>query len=169
MKEHILIIFLTLTTCISIFIFTLVQTHEPMPVFDSEDILFEHQTIHGDIVISTNLYEELVLSFIHRNIGRTENLGHTTAVVDSEATHLILRATDTIPYTTHALVSSNPDLYKMIVIEAGTSIAHQAHRKKTTCDNTAVFMVSSIDLTGNEALIIGLSSDNEIILEIETP
>lgn len=146
-----------------------VNAHVPIPVFDFEDILFEHQTIQGHLMISVNPYGELILAFAGRNIGNMEYLGSTTAMMDSDMTHLVLLATESIPFTTHAVVSTNPDLQEMIVIEAGAPIAHQASAKKTAWEDTTVFMVSSTDLTGQEALILGLTSNHEIILEIEIP
>lgn len=164
-----MILFLAITTSITIFIFILTHSHEEVSVFDFDDILFEHQTIHGNIIVSTNPYDELTLAFAGRNIGGMAYLGSTTAVIDSNMTHLTLPATDTIPFTTHTVISTDPNLHEIIVIEADAPIAHQAHAKKTACGSAAVFMASSADLIGNEALIIGLTSNNEIILEIEIP
>lgn len=141
----------------------------PIPVFDFDDILFEHQTTHGNLIISTNPYDELTLAFASRNIVNMAYEGSTTAVQDSDTTYLTLPATDTIPFTTHTVVSTDANLHEIIVIEAGSPIAHQAHAKKTARDDTTVFMVSSADLIGSDALIIGLTSNNEIILEIEIP
>ena len=169
LKERFLILFLAITTSISIFIFILTHSHEPIPVFDFDDILFEHQTIHGHLIISTNLYDELILAFAGHNMGSMTQLGHTTAVIDSDITHLVLPATDMIPFTTYAVVSTDPTLHELIVMEAGAPIAHQAHAKKTVCESATVFMVSSADLTGREAFIVGLTSNNETILEIEIP
>jgi len=169
LKEHFLILFLVITTSITIFIFTLTNSHVPIPVFNANDILFEHHTIHGNIIVSTNPYDELILAFAGHNIGSMEYLGSVATVIDSDMIHLVLPATDTIPFTTHTIVSTNPDLHEIIVMRTNTSIAHQAHAKKTACDETAVFMVSSTDLTDGGVLIIGLAANNEIILEIEIP
>ena len=156
-------------TCVSVFIFFLVDSHEPVFVFDTGDILFENRTIHGNLTVSMSPYDELILAFARRNIGRMAHLGHTVAPVDSDITHLTLPATDTIPFTTHALISTDPTLHEMIVIEANAPIAHQSHAKKTVCERATVFMVSSADLTGREAFIIGLNANSEVILEIEIP
>lgn len=169
MKEHLLILFLAITTCFTIYIFTLTHSHEPIPVFDIDDILFEHQTTHGNLIISTNPYDELTLAFAHRNIGNLSYSGSTSAVIEADMTYLTLPATDTIPFTTHTVVSTDPNLHEIIVIEAGSQIAYHANAKKAARDDTTVFMVSSADLTGSEAIIIGLTSNNEIILEIEIP
>lgn len=169
MKEHFLILFLAITTCITIFIFNLTHSHQSIPVFDVNDILFEHQTVHGNLIVSTNLYNELILAFTSRNIGDMAYEGSTTAMIESDMTYLTLPATDTIPFTTHTVVSTDPNLHEIIVIEAGSQIAYHANAKKTVKDDTTVFMVSSADLIGSETLIIGLTSNNEIILEIEIP
>ena len=169
LKEHTLTLFLTVTTGITIFIFTLTNSHVPIPVFDFDDILFEHQTSQGHIVVSTNPYNELILAFTGRNIGNMAYLGSTTTSIDSDFTHLMLPATADIPFTTHAVVSTNSNLHEILVIESGTSIAHHAQGKEATDPDTTVFMVASTDLTGSEALIIGLTSNHEIILEIEIP
>ena len=54
-------------------------------------------------------------------------------------------------------------------MESGLKIAHQARAKKTTCEDTAVFLVSSVDLTGREVLVIGLDHRGNILVEIEIP
>ena len=54
-------------------------------------------------------------------------------------------------------------------MESNSRIAHRAHAKKTTCELTAVFMVSSVDLTGDDVLIVGLDSNGAILVEIEVP
>lgn len=164
-----MILFLAITTSITIFTFTLIHSHEPIPVFDINDILFEHQTIHGNLIISTDPYDELTLAFASRKLGNLAYSGSTTAVIDSDITYLTLPATDTIPFTTHTVVSTDSNLYQVIVIETGSPIAYHANAKKTARDDTTVFMVSSADLTGSEAFIIGLTVNNEIILEIEIP
>ena len=167
MKECFLTLFLMMTTGITIFIFTLINSHQAVPVFNFDDILFEHQTMHGNIVVSSNAYDEFVLSFLNRGIGGPVYAGSSYATVYDDTSFITLPANTDIPFTTHAVVSSNPDLHQIIVTESGSRIAHHAHAKETTCENSAVFMVSSVDLTGNDALVVGLDSDNAIILEIE--
>jgi len=175
MKEHFLTLFLALTTGITIFIFTLINSHQDLPVFDFDDILFEHQTMHGNIVVASNAYDEFVLSFSTRGIGGMAYAGSSYGITHDDISFMTLPANANIPFTTHAVVSSNPNLHEIIVMESGSRIAHRAHAKKTTCEqsigcsNTAVFLVSSVDLTGNDALIVGLDSNGTIIVEIEIP
>ena len=169
MKEYFLTLFLAITTGATILIFTLTNTHQAAPVFDFEDILFEHQTIHGHIVVTSNVYDELALSFLNRGIGGMTYAGSAYAVTLYDTSFITLPANADIPFTTHAVVSPNPNLLEVIVVESEALIAHRAHAKKTTCANTAVFLVSSIDLTGNNTLIIGLDQEGNILVEIEIP
>ena len=169
MKENLLIILLAITTGAAIFIFTLTNTHEAISVFDTEDILFEHQTLHGNIIVASNTYDELSLAFLTRNITGLSYAGSAYATSQNDIYYMSLPANANIPFTTHAVVSTNPNLHEIIVIESGSEIAHQAHAKKTTCTDTAVFMVSSVDLTGDDVFIIGLDLDGAILVEIEIP
>ena len=169
MKDHFLTLLLTLTTGATIFIFTLTNSHQAIPVFDDDDILFEHQTIHGNIVISSNTYDELSLSFLTRDFYGMKQAGVVLATPKDDTFFMTLPANDDIPFTTHAVVSLNPDLQEIIVMESGSKIAHQAQAKKTTCETAAVFIVSSADLTGENVLIVGLDEKGTILLEIETP
>jgi len=175
MKEHFLTLFLALTTGITIFIFTLINSHQALPVFDFDDILFEHQTRHGNIVVASNAYDEFVLSFLTRGIGGITYAGSSYEITHDDIAFMTLPANTSIPFTTHAVVSLNPNLYEIIVMESGSRIAHRAHAKRTTCEQsidcskTAVFLVSSVDLTGNNVLVVGLDRDGTIIVEIEIP
>jgi len=169
MKEYLLTILLTITTGVTLFIFTLTNNHQTIPVFDTTDILFEHQTIHGNIVITSNIYDELSLAFLTRNISGMTYAGSSHARTLSDISFMTLPANSDIPFTTHAVASSNPNLHEIIVIESNSKIAHQAQAKKTTCEQTAVFVVSSVDLTGKDTIIIGLASDGTILVEIEIP
>ena len=153
----------------TIFIFTLVNTSYAIPVFDFDDILFEHQTMHGNIVVTSNVYNQFSLAFLNRSINGMTYAGSTYATNQDDIFFMTLPANANIPFTTHAVVSSHPDLHEIIVMESGLSIAHQAQAKKTTCMYTSVFMVSSADLTGNDVLILGLDSDGMILVEIEIP
>ena len=169
MKEHFLTLFLAITTGVTILIFTLTNAYRTTPVFDFNDILFEHQTIHGNIVITSNVYDELALSFLNRGIGGITYAGSSYPITLNDTSFITLPANADIPFTTHAVVSSNPNLHEVIVMESESKIAHVAHAKKTTCVNTAVFLVSSVDLTGSDALIVGLNSKGDILVEIEIP
>jgi len=171
MKEIFLILLLTITTGATIFIFTLTNTHQTISVFDTDDILFEHQTLHGNIVVTSNTYDELSLAFLARNITGMSYAGsaYASASAQNDIHFMSLPANNNIPFTTHAVVSTNPNLHEIIVMESDSSIAHQALAKKTTCADTAVFMVSSVDLTGTDVFIIGLDSNGTILVEIEIP
>jgi len=169
MKEFFLTLLLAITTGATILIFTLTSSHQSLLVFDSADILFEHQTIHGNIIITSNTYDELSLSFLNRNIGGMMQAGSSLAQAQGNTSFMSLPANSDIPFTTHAVISSNPNLYEIIVVESGSRIAHKAHAKKTTCEDTAAFVVSSADLTGVDTFIVGLDADGTILVEIEIP
>ena len=167
MTEHFLTLFLTITTGITIFIFTLINSHQAISVFDFDDILFEHQTMHGNIVVTMDAYDEFVLSFLNRSIGGNIYAGSSYAALYDDTSFITLPARANIPFTTHAVVSSNPNLHEIMVIESGSRVAHHARAKMTTCENLAVFLVSSADLIGNDVLIIGLDSIGTVLMEVE--
>jgi len=172
MKEHLLTLFLAVTTAITLFIFHNIGRAESIPVFNANEILFEHPTIHGNITITSNAYDELTLSFLTRNVTGFEQVGYTHAINTAlEDTYFLsLPATEDIPFTIHALVSSHPELHQIIVTESNSRIAHGTHAKKTTCEAfTAVFLVASSDLTGENVFILGLDQADAILLEIEIP
>jgi len=169
MKDHFLTLLLAITTGATIFIFTLTNTHQTVPVFDDDDILFEHHTIHGNIVVSSNIYDELSLSFLTRDISGLRQAGITLATPYDDTFFMSLPANDEIPFTTYAVVSANPNLQEIIVMESGSKIAYQAQAKKTTCETAAIFVVSSADLTGDDVLIVGLDAKGTILVEIEIP
>ena len=168
MKEYVLTLFLAVTTGITLFIFTLTRP-QIVPVFDVDDILFEHQSMHGHIIVRSNAYDEVALSFLNRGIGGMTYAGSSYATTYDEASFMTLPATAHIPFTTHALMSTHPHLHEIIVVEAGSTIAHHAYAKKTTCEQTSVFLVASSDLVGSDVLIMGLDAHGRVIVEIEIP
>ena len=169
MKEHLLTLFLAITTGITLFVFTIVNAQPTVPVFSMEEILFEHQTVHGNLVITLDAYEELRLSFLNRVPRGETYAGSTLATTLADTSFLSLPAAGEIPFTTHAVVSTNSNLHEVIVVESGFGIAHRTHAKKTTCADTSVFLVSSFDFTGEDVLIIGLDVDGQAVVEIALP
>ena len=170
MKEHLLTLILAITTAITLLILNW-EHAEAIPTFNATEILFEHQTTQGSILITANPYDELTLSFLRRTITGFSQAGSTYATTTTLANtvFLSLPATKTIPFTTHALLSTHPELHEIIVTEQTFPIAHSTHQKKTTCGQFAVFLVASPDLTGEEVLILGLDQDGAILVEIEIP
>jgi len=183
MKEHFLTLFLAVTTIMTLLIFNWTRSAGAIPVFNADEILFEHQTTQGNILITSDPYDELTLSFLRRNINGFTQAGsaYPSNTTLDEVVFLSLPATDTIPFTIHALVSTHPELHQIIVTESGSQIAHGTHQKKTTCKQStdckqsvdcleiAAFLVASPDLTGEDGLILGLDQTGAILLEIEIP
>jgi len=170
MKEHFLTLFLAITTGITILIVTLVNAYPAVAVFDFSDILFNHQTAHGNLVVTASAYDELMLSFLTHNLGGSVKMGSAYASPYNEKTALaILPANQDIPLTTYAIITTEPALQQVIVLEAGFKIAHHARAKRTTDEALAVLMISSVDLTGHDSLIIGLDADDAVLFEIEIP
>lgn len=169
MKEHLLTLFLAITTSATLFIFTVINSQVAVPVFNQNHILFEHQTAHGNLVVSFDAFEDFRLSFLTRGINGKTYADSSFATTLGDLHILTLVSSETIPFTTHAIVSTNPELSEIIIVENGFKIAHRAHAKKTACNNTAVFMVSSIDLTGNDVLFMGFDINGELIAEIAIP
>ena len=169
MKEHLLTLFLAITTGITVFIFITINTQQAMPVFSMDEILFEHHTSQGNIIVRQNAYDEFALSFVGRGLTGTNYAGSSYATIHGDVQLLTLVADNGIPFTTHAVVSTNPELHQIIIMEAGLWVAHRAHTKRTTCERVAVFLVSSVDLTGNNVLIVGLDATGTVIVEIEIP
>jgi len=169
LKEHLLTLFLTVTTIATLLIFSHLNQPRDTTVFDINDVLFEHQTTVGHLMITSNPYNELSLTFFNRHIDRLSYVDSASVNDDHETSHLLLASSLDVPFTTHAVISRNPDLHEILVMESGSPIAHHAHAKKTACDLTAVFMVASSDLTGEDFFVIGLNAEGEVILEIDTP
>lgn len=174
MKEHFLTLFLAVTTTLTLLVFHFTGQAYSTPVFNADEILFEHQTVHGNIVLTSNAYDEISLSFLTRNINGFTQVEATYAVETplDEVFFLSLPSSADIPFTIYAVVSNHPELHQIIVTESNTQIAHSAHQKTTTCEhpncsNTAVFLVASTDLTGADVLILGLDSAGAILVEIE--
>ena len=169
MKEHLLTLFLAVTTGVTMFVFTIVNRPITIPVFGLDTVLFEHQTIHGHLVITSSAYDDFQLSFLTQGVGGQRYLGSTFASTLDETHFVSLVAGHDIPFTTHAVISTNPLLHEIIVVERGFRIAHRAHAKKTTCADTSVFVVSSFDLTGEDVLIIGLDVQGDVVVDMALP
>jgi len=169
MKEHLLTLFLAITTGITIFVFTVINAPQAVPAFSPDEILFEHPTVQGNIVVRQNAYDEFALSFINRGMMGKSYAGSSYATSFDDTQLLTLVAGPGIPFTSHAVVSSNSELHQVIIMESGFPIAHGAHAKRTTCEDWAVFLVSSVDLTGNDVLVVGFDLNGTMIWEIAIP
>ncbi|MCL1991152.1 MAG: hypothetical protein FWG67_09720 [Defluviitaleaceae bacterium] len=171
MKEHLLTLFLAFTTGITLFISSWIHASIAVPVFDANDLLFEHQTTRGHLVITFNAYDDFTLSFLNRNINGFSQVGtaYGQPTAHESISLISLPADHHVPFTTHVLLSTHPKLHHMIVIESGSQIAHGAHGKETTRTDTTAFMVASTDLTGEDVLILGLDQQGAILVEIEIP
>jgi len=168
MKEHLLTLFLAVTTVTTMLAFNWTRT-EAILVFNPEEILFEHHTVQGKIMITTNPYEELTLSFLNHTFNGfiLVDSAYATDTTLTNTAFLSLPATENIPFTIYAITSANPELHQIIVTESGLPIAHGMRQKKTTCPDTHVFLVTSSDLIGKDALILGLDQAGAILVEIE--
>ena len=169
MKEHLLTLFLAITTGITILVFTVVNAPQAVTAFSQDEILFEHPTAQGNIVVHQNAYDEFALSFINRGMMGKSYAGSSYATSLDDTHLLTLTAGPGIPFTSHAVVSSNPELHQVIIMESGFQIAHGSHAKRTSNEDLAVFLVSSVDLTGNDVLVVGFDVDGAIIWEIAIP
>jgi len=170
MKEHLLTLFLAVTTALTIFTFASLNRTDTVPVFDFDDILFEHQTMHGNIVLTSNPYQAFSLSFLSRHPQGDQLVEKAYAhVFDENIAVLSIPSRDELPFTVHAVVSPVGGVHEVIVFETGNAIAHHAFAKKTTCEDTAVFLVASADLTGRDVLILGFDVLGNVIVEIEIP
>ncbi|MCL2559241.1 MAG: hypothetical protein FWE07_02030 [Turicibacter sp.] len=169
LQERFLLLFMTVTTSITIFIFAIINSHQEIPVFDVNDVLFEHQTSHGNIVISATPYNEFTLAFTDRNITGMVYASSTTTHFNSDTVYLTLPQTEDIPFSTYAIITANPALQEVILIENHSLIAHQARAKKTAHEEVSVFLIASSDLVGTDALIIGLNEHHHVIFEIQIP
>lgn len=167
MKEHLLTLFLAITTGITMFVFTIIHTQQATPVFSQDEILFEHPTAQGNILVRQNAYDEFALSFLTRGITGKNYAGSSYSTGNHETHLLTLVAGSGIPFTSHAVVSSNPDLHQIIIMESGFPIAHGTHAKRSTCELTQVFLVSSVDLTGIDVTVVGFDINGEVIWEFE--
>jgi len=167
MKEHLLTVFLAITTAITIFTVAWIERPRDIAVFDFYDIVFEQQTMHGNLMITSDAYNELTLSFLNRKIAGQEITATAYATGNDAISFMALISNENVPFTTFALVSRDSSIHEMIVVETGFPIAHQTLAKTDATEGQDVFMVSSSDFTGGDVLIFGLDEDGNIIVEIE--
>ena len=166
LKEHFLTLIAGLATLATILTFTFINRTTDQFVFDSQDVLFEHQVASGKLIISNNYYDQVTLAFLDRNILSFNQVDSTTANLENQTIHLLLPTSEAVPFTTHVVLSSNPKLHEILVIEEGNQIALHARSKEAVSGDKNVFMVSSPDISGANFTVFGLDANGEIIYEI---
>lgn len=151
-------------------------TEAVMAINPDIEVLFELQMNRGNIVLFRTLgADELSLAFLARSFSGVEHIKSTTKqhVTALEAqtglTYVVLPKSSGVPFTIYAGTTTNPDLAEILVTEPSFKIAHRIHLKESLVDdeNLYVWMVASVDFTGEHFSIIGLAADGTIIGDIE--
>lgn len=169
MKEHLLTLFLALTTALTIIAFSTISNNRSVLVTKTDDLLFLHQTVHGNFAINKNLNGEIYLSLTQRGFNGFNETTRSYGLVRNDTTFLMLTPDEKNSLATFAVISQNDELHEIIVFYDNSPIAHHAHAKKTTCDTLAVFLIATQEITSNDVLILGLNIEGEIIFEIQNP
>ena len=166
LKEHVLTLLAGLATLATIITFTMISRPIAETVFDGGTILFEHRVQNGKVAIAQNYDNQLSLAYFNRNTSRFDYKDSHRQLVKTDVTHLVLPSSEDVPFTTHAIVSTAPDIHEIIVIETGFPIAHHAFAKETLIETTSVFMVASSDFNGEDFLVVGLDINGDVLFEI---
>ena len=165
-KSHFTTLYLCMTISCSLLILLLINRHESLPVTGIENLLFEHQTTQGNIILARNLYDELTLAFLARNIGGLEKTAYQIRQEEETFTHLTL-ASDDVPFVVHAIVMHDPQVHEILLISEHLPIAHRALAQTLYIEDAHLFLFASSDIS-EQVLLIGLDTEGHVVFEYET-
>lgn len=138
------------------------------------DILYEQKTDKGNLVLYQEPFSDsLSLAFLERSFSGFEFVDNATqhdiASLEEQAglSYVMLPQSDDVPYTTYAGITTNPDLFEVLITEAGFPIAHSAKVITSEIEGTYIWLAYSPDFTGNGYSLIGLTDDGNIVGDIE--
>lgn len=152
-------------------------TQEAMTIagLNTLEVLYEKKTNDGSILLyRTPGEEQLSLAFLNRNLLGYEYIDsaiqYETTSLEEQAglTYVSLKKSDAIPYTIYAGVTTNPDLFEVLVTEPTFQIAHSAKVFESNVEGTYIWMAYSTDFTGENFSLIGLNQEGDIIGDLET-
>lgn len=180
MKKLVIIISILVTTLLLTFIFQYNKgaktVEEAMTSAGTQtlDILYEQKTENGNILFYREAFSDtLSLAFLDRSFSGFELMNSTieydisSLEEKSGLSYVMLPQSDNVPYTIYAGLTTNPDLFEVLITEPGFSIAHSAKIMESAIEGTYIWMAYSPDLTGTKFSIIGLTEDGALVGDIE--
>ena len=138
------------------------------------ETLYEKKTEEGSILLYRVPGEDQIsLAFLNRDFSGYEYVDGTiqyeTTNLEEQAgiTYVTLRQSDDLPYTIYAGVTTNPDLYEVLVTEPTFNIAHSAKVFESDVEGVYIWMAYSPDFKGESFTLIGLSESGEVVGDLE--
>lgn len=180
MKKIIATISLSITALLVVFVLQYNSgaktTEEAMTIagLTTLETLYEKKTEEGSILLYRVPGEDQIsLAFLNRDFSGYEYVDGTiqyeTTSLEEQAgiTYVTLRQSDDLPYTIYAGVTTNPDLYEVLVTEPTFNIAHSAKVFESDVEGVYIWMAYSPDFKGESFTLIGLSESGEVIGDLE--
>ncbi|WP_235070841.1 hypothetical protein [Turicibacter sp. TJ11] len=180
MKKIISTISLSVTALLVVFVLQYNSgaktTEEAMTIagLTTLETLYEKKTEEGSILLYRVPGEDQIsLAFLNRDFSGYEYVDGTiqyeTTSLEEQAgiTYVTLRQSDDLPYTIYAGVTTNPDLYEVLVTEPTFNIAHSAKVFESDVEGVYIWMAYSPDFKGESFTLIGLSESGEVVGDLE--
>ena len=180
MKKIIATISLSITALLVVFVLQdnigCKKTEEAMTIagLTTLETLYEKKTEEGSILLYRVPGEDQIsLAFLNRDFSGYEYVDGTiqyeTTSLEEQAgiTYVTLRQSDDLPYTIYAGVTTNPDLYEVLVTEPTFNIAHSAKVFESDVEGVYIWMAYSPDFKGESFTLIGLSESGEVVGDLE--
>ncbi len=180
MKKIIATISLSITALLVVFVLQYNSgsktTEEAMMIagLTTLETLYEKKTEEGSILLYRVPGEDQIsLAFLNRDFSGYEYVDGTiqyeTTSLEEQAgiTYVTLRQSDDLPYTIYAGVTTNPDLYEVLVTEPTFNIAHSAKVFESDVEGVYIWMAYSPDFKGESFTLIGLSESGEVVGDLE--
>ena len=180
MKKIIATISLSVTALLVVFVLQYNSgaktTEEAMTIagLTTLETLYEKKTEEGSILLYRVPGEDQIsLAFLNRDFSGYEYVDGTiqyeTTSLEEQAgiTYVTLRQSDDLPYTIYAGVTTNPDLYEVLVTEPTFNIAHSAKVFESDVEGVYIWMAYSPDFKGESFTLIGLSESGEVVGDLE--
>ena len=180
MKKIITTLSLCITALLVIFIMQYktkaTTSEEAMTIagLNNIEVLYEKVTEEGTILLYRSPGEDQIsLAFLNRNFTGYEYLDgaiqYETSTMEDQSglAYVMLEQSDQIPYTIYAGITTNENLFEVLVTEPEFNIAHSAKVFESNVEGTQIWMAYSPDFTGDSFSLIGLSEEGEIIGDLE--
>ena len=180
MKKIISTISLSVTALLVVFVLQYNSgaktTEEAMTIagLTTLETLYEKKTEEGSILLYRVPGEDQIsLAFLNRDFSGYEYVDGTiqyeTTNLEEQAgiSYVTLRQSDDLPYTIYAGVTTNPDLYEVLVTEPTFNIAHSAKVFESDVEGVYIWMAYSPDFKGESFTLIGLSESGEVVGDLE--
>lgn len=180
MKKIISTISLSVTALLVVFVLQYNSgaktTEEAMTIagLTTLETLYEKKTEEGSILLYRVPGEDQIsLAFLNRDFSGYEYVDGTiqyeTTSLEEQAgiTYVTLRQSNDLPYTIYAGVTTNPDLYEVLVTEPTFNIAHSAKVFESDVEGVYIWMAYSPDFKGESFTLIGLSESGEVVGDLE--